>query len=103
MCACEALALRQEPELLDQTRLPDPGVAAHIHGKAGCGLKAAGNHRLELTELRSPPDEVLAWLRGRIPQAENSPGCNRTFQPLDGDLAHPLGDDEVRDGLPDRL
>ena len=61
------------PEFLDQARLADPGLTTHVHGAAGCGLKAACERGPKLTKLGPASDEPS----GRFRAASLTP---RTFQ-----------------------
>ena len=90
-------------ELLDQARLADAGLAAHIDQLAGVRISQRIERAFELPQLGAPPDQ-----RRRLPrlfgaQAVDAPDPNRPAEAAHLHFADKAGVDDVGDRIVHRL
>ncbi len=94
--AGEAPLLGQPAELLDQPRLADAGLAAHVDERPGPTLEAGVDQPPELAELGPPADERMRRGGKDWEQAVDAPHPYRPVETLDRHLAQRHGVEPLR-------
>src|SRR6266702_2914042 len=98
---CEAMRVSKHAHLIDEPRLADARVAAHIDDVSGSLFDARAHDATKLLQFRLAPDEpAAARTRGFAHHAGEAPRARGHVYALEVHLAHLLADRAVAERAP---